>query len=135
MTWAFDQLLPLMLAIIMAESSGDNMAVGYQDGKPIAFGCMQITDGYRENINSHYGTTYTRQDCFSRRKSTEMFYLYMNLHGANLMCYRELAALHRKGPRLWCSDTGMNYWINKVEPYYDKYKDIPPRDLLRVFYN
>lgn len=67
-------LAALIAALIMVESGGDNLAIG-KDGK--SYGPMQITDICREDVNRIAHTHYTREDCFDRDKSVEMFHVYI----------------------------------------------------------
>jgi len=130
MPFTYIQLIQLMNAIICVESSGNDMAVGYQDGEPIAFGCMQITDGYREDVNKACRTNYTRQDCFDRVKSKRMFYDYMCIYATEeriegKIYFWHLASIHRKGPWGFKTVTGIDYWLEKVEPEYNILKELP----------
>ena len=67
-------LTVLIAALIMVESSGNDRAVG-ADGK--SYGPLQITDICREDVNRFAGASYTREDCYDRAKSIEMFKFYI----------------------------------------------------------
>lgn len=102
----------LIAAIIMVESGGNDKAVGF-DGK--SYGPMQITDICREDVNRIAGTKYTREDCFNRQKSIEMFNIYVKNYATKKAVDRgvtqqDVARIWNGGPSGWHKECTVKYW-------------------------
>lgn len=108
-----DLVLELLIAaIIIVESGGNDQAIG-TDG--LSFGPMQITDICREDVNRIAGTHYTREDCFNRAKSIEMFKIYVGHYATRSRLDRtpkqeDMARIWNKGPNGYQEVASIKYW-------------------------
>ena len=106
----------LIAAIILVESSGDNRALGdYKNGEPKAFGPMQIQNVCREDVNRFARTQFTRNDCFSRGKSIQMFRLYIGYYATEDRLGRaptleDYSRIWNGGPTGWRKPSTLDYW-------------------------
>jgi len=104
---------PLVEALIWKESRGRDWL---QSETEEAFGCLQITDICREDINRIYHTNYTRKDCFNRAKSIEMFWLYVDFYatydrlGGVNPTDEDRARIWNGGPTGWLKEATEGYW-------------------------
>lgn len=107
---------PLIAALIMVESAGNDHAVG-KDGK--SFGPLQITDICREDVNRIAGTHFTREDCFNRVTSAVMLHIYLDHYCTRKRIGRwptweDAARIWNGGPDGWRENCTLAYW-RKVE--------------------
>lgn len=77
----------LISAIIMVESSdeqhpnGNDNAEGDMGLANHAYGCMQIRQGVCDDVNNHFGTHYTSEQCLGNRNlSIQLFCQYYIVH-------------------------------------------------------
>ena len=94
----------LILAIIMIESGGNDLAIG-DNGK--AFGCMQIHQCVIDDVNRIKRTSYTIQDAYNREKSIEIFKIYTDHYAFN---FESKARVWNGGPRGMDKSQTINYW-------------------------
>lgn len=118
---------PLIAALIMVESSGNDVAIG-GDGK--SFGPLQITDVCREDVNRIIGLPsipkYTRRDCFDRQSSIAMFEVYIGHYctAARLghePTWQDAARIWNGGPDDWRKPSTISYWA-KVQAEIERRK-------------
>ena len=122
----------LAAAIRMTESqgSGNDLAVGdpidskrkdeyskltpqekyERRGEFKSWGALQIQAGIIEDVNTTFGTRYTHEDAFDRRKAVEMLYLYTARYEKAGASRRDIATNWNRGKT---SDDRDEYW-NKV---------------------
>lgn len=86
----------LILGMIEVESRGH----GYDKAinrKELAFGCLQVRQGYVDCINRVYKTNLVAQDCYGNRHlSILMLHAYCTIYGKNLTA-DECIRIHNKG--------------------------------------
>lgn len=115
-------LLILIMSIIQVESSGNDRAVG---DKGAAAGCMQIHACVIQDVNEYAGTKYTLADRFSRRKSAEIFRLYIarwctRERLKRSVTWQDMARCWQGGgPRGWKNPATVKYW-HKVRRELEK---------------
>lgn len=102
----------LIAALIVVESQGNDQAVG-ADRK--SYGPLQITDVCREDVNRIARTNYTREDCFDRDKSIEMFHVYIAHYCTRARLGRDprwedVARIWNGGPDGWKESATLAYW-------------------------
>jgi soluble lytic murein transglycosylase-like protein len=106
----------LIRAMIIQESSGNDFALGdFVNGKPTAFGCLQITDAALEDVNVRLGRAYSSEDRFDRKKSIEIAIAYMRLY-AGQSVGEKAARVFNGGPTGYSKKSTEEYWrlIKKI---------------------
>lgn len=104
---------PLVEAMIWKESRGRDWITNEDEN---AFGCLQIRDICREDVNRIYGKNYTRRDCFNRAKAIEIFWLYVNHYatfdrlGGVEPTDEDRARIWNGGPNGWHKEATETYW-------------------------
>lgn len=103
-------MLTLILALILVESSGNNLAVNGD-----CWGCLQIRPIYVEDVNRIAGTRFTHADAFDRQKSIQMFRIYTSHYATperlgRLPTIQDIARIHAGGPNGWRDPATRPYW-------------------------
>lgn len=107
----------LILAIIAVESGGNDNAVGYYDGRPVEHGPMQITQAAIMDVNSIAGTSYTIEDAYDRKKSVEIFTIYVTYYASPKRLKRQ--PTQQDIARIWNGGPSGHRFIGTV-PYWRK---------------
>ena len=119
--------MTMILALIQAESSGNDLAIG-DDGK--AYGCLQIHKVYVEAVNRILGyEKFTHSDAFDRVSSVHMFIIYTDFYATAERIGREPTVedrvrIHNGGPNGWKKQSTTHHW-NKVKDILDNYARNP----------
>jgi len=93
---------------MMIESGGDVHAIG-DNGN--AWGPMQITQGVSDDVNEYYARDFTRDQCFDRFHSKQIFFLYSDIYATEDRIGRKVTLEDRA--RIWhCGPEG---WNNKLD--------------------
>jgi hypothetical protein len=105
-------LLTLISALIMVESSGNDNAVGYTGN---CYGCLQLKTIYIKDVNRIAGTSYTITEAFDRAKSIDMFRIYINHYATSKRLgheptFEDIARIHNGGPNGWLDPRTDGYW-------------------------
>lgn len=110
----------LLHAIAVVESKIDPTAIG--DGGD-AVGIFQIHKIYVDDVNRIAKTSYTYEDRFSVKKSTEMIEIYLNHYSkvyknkTGKEATNEVKArIHNGGPNGWSKKSTERYW-KRVKKY------------------
>lgn len=103
-------MLTLILALILVESSGNNLAVNGD-----CWGCLQIRPIYVEDVNRIAGTRFTHADAFDRQKSIQMFRIYTGHYATperlgRTPTIQDIARIHAGGPNGWSDPATIAYW-------------------------
>ena len=105
-------IIALLLALIMVESSGNDLAKGDIDSfYGPAYGCMQITPAVVSEVNHEYGDNYTHEDMFNRDISIDVFIKYTNIYCGEDASFKERCIRWNPGDK--------DYW-NKISVELDK---------------
>ncbi len=97
----------LLANILMQESGGDDTALGdYRHGEYQSYGCMQIQYAAVLAVNGWYGTNYTHEDMFDRKKAWDVADKYLGVLGYKFqqrtgrrVTNWHLAMMYNGGPR------------------------------------
>lgn len=105
----------LIDAIISIESNHNTYAIG-DDGRSV--GCLQIRPETVLDINRFANTNYTLNDRYSKKKSIEMFVLYVRHYAKPIRIGRkptnkDYARIWNGGPNGHTKKATLTYW-NKV---------------------
>jgi len=108
-------LTPLVNAMIMVESSGNDSAYNHSER---AVGCLQIRPIMLKECNrilrlSNSDVRYNLSDRWDRGKSIEIFYIVSNYHHKEGV-YEEIARAWNGGPK-WSEKSGTKRYWNKVQ--------------------
>ena len=105
-------LLLLISALIMVESSGDDFVV---DKMGRCYGCLQLKRIYIADVNRIAGTNYTISDAFIRAKAVDMFRIYVGHYATKERLgheptFEDMARIHTGGPNGWYDTKTDHYW-------------------------
>ncbi len=117
-------LTALIVCLISAESGGDDNAY---NAKEKAVGCLQVRAAVVQDVNKHFGTTYTLKDMYNRDMAISVCGMYIAMYATPERLDREptaedCARIWNGGPNGWLKDETIPYW-NKV---YKKFVVISP---------
>ena len=119
--------MTMILALIQAESSGNDLAIG-DNGN--AFGCLQIHKLYVEDVNRILGyDKFTHSDAFDRIDSIHMFVIYTDHYATAKRIGREPTVedkvrIHNGGPNGWKKQSTIQHW-KKVKNILDDHARHP----------
>jgi len=105
-------------ALSKVESNNVAIAQGdYVNGKPTAFGVLQLHDIYIRDVNERYNLFYDHVDAFvvGRARTIVRLYLQWYCHAyeqhTKKPCTYEIAArMHNGGPNGWQKEQTLPYW-------------------------
>ena len=102
----------LLMAMIMVESGGNNLAVG-DNGAGI--GCLQIHKAVIDDINRVYGAVFQwPESAYSRGSSIIICKLYLQHYAPPNATVEQLARIWNGGPKGHKKSATIKYW-NKVK--------------------
>ena len=114
-------LLTLIAALIMVESSGNDLAVG---DSGLAYGPLQIHECYVQDVNRIAGTSFTHKDAFDRKKAIRMTLIYLvhyctQKRLGHVATYEDYARCHNGGLNGYKKKCTEKYW-RKVKTQLEK---------------
>jgi hypothetical protein len=111
----------LIEALIAAESSGNDYAVGDENLPNKAYGPLQIRQPYVDDYNRWHKTSYKAEDCLGNRPlSIKICKSYIDHYATAARLGRiptdeDKARIHNGGPSGWKKNSTVKYWTTVKE--------------------